>query len=171
MNIIDLCPFFCKIREQRNAKYDIVGKDRFKIYGRFSTLRTLVELWTRTFYLSFFTILIPLGAYTIHNGSSAVAAMVSYLGLSFFIPFLYLGSSKSGFGTPQRRIKRLYYVLAWILGQFITYQLFVYIEPSFIWELPSVGRDIVFVIIMYVQVGLILTASYGLTKMLEGKRR
>ena len=49
-----------------------------------------MSLWKdvckQALYMSFFTILIPIGAYTIHSGSSAVVAAVSYGFLSTVIP-------------------------------------------------------------------------------------
>lgn len=123
-------------------------------------MKVLVDILGRTFYMSFFIILVPLGAYTIHNGSSAMVALISYLVLSLLIPLAYLSSSRSGFGPSEKRIGRLCYILGWVLVQLGTYQSFFVGDFSFLWALPSVGRDVAFVIVMYIQVALSLTVGY-----------
>ncbi|WP_251440757.1 hypothetical protein [Veillonella intestinalis] len=123
-------------------------------------MKVLVDILGRTFYMSVFIILVPLGAYTIHNGSSAMVALVSYLVLSLAIPLAYLSSKRSGFGPDEKRIGRLCYIVGWILVQLGTYQSFFVGDFSFLWALPSVGRDVAFVIVMYVQVALSFTVGY-----------
>ncbi len=123
-------------------------------------MKVLVDILGRTFYMSVFIILVPLGAYTIHNGSSAMVALVSYLVLSLAIPLAYLSSKRSGFGPNEKRIGRLCYIVGWILVQLGTYQSFFVGDFSFLWALPSVGRDVAFVIVMYVQVALSFTVGY-----------
>lgn len=54
--------------------------------------------------MCFFIIPIPIGSYTIHNGSSAVVALVSYAVLSLCIPWAYLGCKEAAFGARQQKI-------------------------------------------------------------------
>ena len=56
--------------------------------------------------MCFFIIPIPIGAYTIHSGSSAVVAMVSYVFLSLVIPVAYVGCHDATFGPKGGRIRR-----------------------------------------------------------------
>lgn len=115
-------------------------------------MQTLWDFIRRTFYLSVFIIPIPIGSYTIHNGSSAMAALVSYVTLSFLIPFFYLRSSKSGFGIDKSiRIKPYVYWLGFTIVEGGTYLAFSHVELSTLWQLPTIGRDIAFIIIMYIQ--------------------
>ena len=87
-------------------------------------MSTIQDVVQRTIYMSIFFILIPLGAYTIHTGMSAMVAGVSYAVLSLFIPIFYLRSSESGFGPKARRIPVCVYVLAWALVQGVTWWCF-----------------------------------------------
>lgn len=89
-----------------------------------------------------------------------MVALVSYLVLSLAIPLAYLSSKRSGFGPDEKRIGRLCYIVGWILVQLGTYQSFFVGDFSFLWALPSVGRDVAFVIVMYVQVALSFTVGY-----------
>ena len=123
-------------------------------------MKVLLDILGRTVYMSFFIILIPLGAYTIHNGSSAMVALISYLVLSLVIPLAYLSSRRSGFGPKEKRMGRIYYIVGWVLVQLGTYQSFFVGDFSFLWALPSVGRDVAFVIVMYGQVVLSLAVGY-----------
>lgn len=130
-------------------------------------MKVLADIMVRTLYMSFFIILVPLGAYTIHNGSSATVALVSYLVLSICIPLFYLSSKRSGFGPKELRIGRILYVVAWLSVQVLTYKSFFVGDFSFLWNLPTIGRDIAFIVVMYVQVVLSLSISYGLTRILR----
>ncbi|MDY3974112.1 hypothetical protein [uncultured Veillonella sp.] len=130
-------------------------------------MKVLADIMVRTLYMSFFIILVPLGAYTIHNGSSATVALVSYLVLSICIPLFYLSSKRSGFGPKELRIGRVLYVVAWLSVQVLTYKSFFVGDFSFLWNLPTIGRDIAFIVVMYVQVVLSLSISYGLTRILR----
>lgn len=130
-------------------------------------MKVLADIMVRTLYMSFFIILVPLGAYTIHNGSSATVALVSYLVLSICIPLFYLSSKRSGFGPKELRIGRVLYVVAWLSVQVLTYKSFFVGDFSFLWNLPTIGRDIAFIVVMYVQVVLSLSISYGLTRVLR----
>ena len=44
------------------------------------------DLIRQCVFMSFFIIPIPIGSYTIHSGSSAAVALISYIVLSFVIP-------------------------------------------------------------------------------------
>ena len=132
-------------------------------------MKVLADILGRTLYMSFFIILVPLGAYTIHNGSSAMVALVSYLVLSLLVPVAYLSSKRSGFGPEEKRVGRIYYILGWFLVQLATYQSFFVGDFAFLWALPSVGRDIAFVIVMYLQVSLSLVVGYILNSLISGR--
>lgn len=132
-------------------------------------MKVLTDILRRTLYMSFFIILVPLGAYTIHNGSSAMVALVSYLVLSLLVPVAYLSSKRSGFGPEEKRVGRIYYILGWFLVQIATYQSFFVGDFAFLWALPSVGRDIAFVIVMYLQVSLSLVVGYILNSLISGR--
>ena len=132
-------------------------------------MKVLTDILRCTLYMSFFIILVPLGAYTIHNGSSAMVALVSYLVLSLLVPVAYLSSKRSGFGPEEKRVGRIYYILGWFLVQLATYQSFFVGDFAFLWALPSVGRDIAFVIVMYLQVSLSLVAGYILNSLISGR--
>lgn len=130
-------------------------------------MKVLADIMRRTLYMGFFIILIPLGAYTIHNGSSATVALVSYLFLSIVVPLLYLSSKRSGFGPKELRIGRILYIVSWGSIQVLTYKSFFMGDFSFLWNLPTAGRDIAFILAMYVQVVLSLTLAYVLTRILR----
>lgn len=130
-------------------------------------MKVLADIMGRTLYMSFFIILVPLGAYTIHNGSSAMVALVSYLFLSVCIPLCYLSSKRSGFGPKELRIGRVLYVVTWLAVQIFTYKSFFVGDFSFLWNLPTFGRDIAFILVMYFQVVLSLSLSYCLTRILR----
>lgn len=133
-------------------------------------MQTFKDILGRTFFMCFFIILIPIGAYTIHNGSSATVALTSYLMLSLGIPLLYLSSSKSGFGPEQKRVRRWAYIVGWLIIQGLTYQLFSFLELTFLWKWPTVGRDVAFVAVMFGQVLLSLLSGYGLSRLIGGTR-
>ncbi len=128
-------------------------------------MTVLEDIWKRTFYLSFFVVLLPIGAYSIHNGSSATVALASYLVLSFLMPIFYLSSSRSGFGPHEKRIGRGCYALSWGLVQFVTYQLVMLVEAGFLWGWPTIGRDIVFLVWMLCQLYIMLTIAYGIASL------
>ena len=116
-------------------------------------MSTIQDVVQRTMYMSIFFILIPLGAYTIHTGMSAMVAGVSYGVLSLFIPIFYLRSSESGFGPKARRVP------IWALVQGGTFLVFNNLDLSWLWNLSTIGRDVVFAIIMYCQVTLSLVLA------------
>lgn len=126
-------------------------------------MSAISDLLKRAFYLCFFIVPIPIGSYSIHNGSSAAVAMVSYLVLSILMPIFYLRSKRSWFFDSGKYIGILRFVVAWILVEIGTYQLFLWWQPTYLWALPTFGRDIVFVIIMYTQVALSLIIGYALS--------
>ena len=66
-------------------------------------------------FMCFFIIPIPIGAYTIHSGSSAVVAMVSYVFLSLVIPVAYVGCHDATFGPKGGRIRRWVMALMWFI--------------------------------------------------------
>ena len=117
-------------------------------------------------FMCFFIIPIPIGAYTIHNGSSAVVALVSYTVLSFLVPWAYLGSAEARFGPEQRKISRVAFVVMWlaVAAAFAVFSACmgdIWKSSSF-WEWPTVGRDIVFIVGMYGKVCVTLLLAYGL---------
>ena len=119
-------------------------------------MSTVQDVVQRTVYMSIFFMLIPLGAYTIHTGMSAIVAGASYGVLSLVIPIFYLRSSESGFGPNMRRIPWYVYTLGWALVQGSTFLVFNHLDLSWLWNLSTIGRDVVFAIIMYCQVTISL---------------
>lgn len=131
-------------------------------------MQLLWDFIRRTFYMSVFIIPIPIGSYTIHNGSSAMVALVSYLVLSLCMPFFYLRSPKSGFGINHDvRVRPFAYVLGYLTVQVITYFAFSNVELTQLWLLPTIGRDIVFIIVMYIQVLSSLLVGFLISKILK----
>ncbi|MCI1820682.1 MAG: hypothetical protein LKI76_04490 [Megasphaera sp.] len=120
-------------------------------------------------FMCLFIIPIPIGAYTIHNGSSAVVALISYFVLYFCIPLLYLGFDEARFGRQQRFICRRSYVIMWIIAV-VTLSVFslaiedIWKNSSF-WEWPTLARDIVFIIFMYVEVSMTMLGAFILTQL------
>ena len=127
-------------------------------------METIRDIAGRALFMCFFIIPVPIGAYTIHNGSSATVAMTTYLVLSLLIPLLYLSSSRSGFGADEARIGRMCYVASWIIAQGITYVLFHNVDFTWLWELPTIARDVVFICVMSVQVVSMMSAAYAVGK-------
>ena len=120
----------------------------------------ILDILRRSIYLSIFIIPIPIGAYTIHNGSSATVALVSYLLLAFLIPFFYLRSEKSGFGSSKKRIIPILYWVGLVLVQGLTFLVFSHIDLDFLWNLSTIGRDFAFGVLMYGQVSSALIIAY-----------
>ena len=123
-------------------------------------------------FMSFFIIPIPIGAYTIHNGSSAFVAMVSYTLLSLIIPWLYLGCDEARFGKQQKPVHKVVFLAVWIFLQ-IMLAWFGYFmggiwKGSSFWEWPSVGRDILFIGGMYIQVALAVFLAYIMSRLFDG---
>jgi hypothetical protein len=119
--------------------------------------------------MNIFIVAIPVISYMIHNGSSATVALVWYLLLSLCIPWAYLSFKASTFGAENKRINRIIYVLGWAVIQFATYKLmFLGLDLNWLWGLPSVGRDIIFLVGMYGQVTIVLIIAYLISQLLEG---
>ena len=132
-------------------------------------MNTILDICKRSLYMNIFIVAIPVISYMIHNGSSATVALVWYLLLSLCIPWAYLSFKSSTFGTGNKRINRIIYVLWWAVIQFATYKLmFLGLDLNWLWGLPSVGRDIIFLVGMYGQVTIVLIIAYVISQLLGG---
>lgn len=132
-------------------------------------MNTMLDICKRSLYMNIFIVAIPVISYMIHNGSSATVALVWYLLLSLCIPWAYLSFKASTFGAENKRINRIIYVLGWAVIQFATYKLmFLGVDLNWLWGLPSVGRDIIFLVGMYGQVTIVLIIAYLISQLLEG---
>lgn len=132
-------------------------------------MNTMLDICKRSLYMNIFIVAIPVISYMIHNGSSATVALVWYLLLSLCIPWAYLSFKASTFGAQNKRINRIIYVLGWAVIQFATYKLmFLGVDLNWLWGLPSVGRDIIFLVGMYGQVTIVLIIAYLISQLLGG---
>lgn len=132
-------------------------------------MNTILDICKRSLYMNIFIVAIPVISYMIHNGSSATVALVWYLLLSLCIPWVYLSFKASTFGAENKRINRIIYVLGWVVIQFATYKLmFLGLDLNWLWGLPSVGRDIIFLVGMYGQVTIVLIIAYLISQLLGG---
>lgn len=132
-------------------------------------MNTILDICKRSLYMNIFIVAIPVISYMIHNGSSATVALVWYLLLSLCIPWAYLSFKASTFGAENIRINRIIYVLGWAVIQFATYKLmFLGLDLNWLWGLPSVGRDIIFLVGMYGQVTIVLIIAYLISQLLGG---
>ena len=132
-------------------------------------MNTILDVCKRSLYMNIFIVAIPVISYMIHNGSSATVALVWYLLLSLCIPWAYLSFKASTFGAENKRINRIIYVLGWAVIQFATYKLmFLGVDLNWLWGLPSVGRDIIFLVGMYGQVTIVLIIAYLISQLLGG---
>lgn len=132
-------------------------------------MNTMLDICKRSLYMNIFIVAIPVISYMIHNGSSATVALVWYLLLSLCIPWAYLSFKASTFGAENKRINRIIYVLGWAVIQFATYKLmFLGLDLNWLWGLPSVGRDIIFLVGMYGQVTIVLIIAYFISQLLGG---
>ena len=132
-------------------------------------MNTILDICKRSLYMNIFIVGIPVISYMIHNGSSATVALVWYLLLSLCIPWAYLSFKASTFGAENKRINRIIYVLGWAVIQFATYKLmFLGLDLNWLWGLPSVGRDIIFLVGMYGQVTIVLIIAYLISQLLGG---
>ena len=132
-------------------------------------MNTMLDICKRSLYMNIFIVAIPVISYMIHNGSSATVALVWYLLLSLCIPWAYLSFKASTFGAENKRINRIIYVLGWAVIQFATYKLmFLGLDLNWLWGLPSVGRDIIFLVGMYSQVTIVLIIAYLISQLLGG---
>ncbi len=132
-------------------------------------MNTILDICKRSLYMNIFIVAIPVISYMIHNGSSATVALVWYLLLSLCIPWAYLSFKSSTFGDGNKRINRIIYILGWGVIQFATYKLmFLGLDLNWLWGLPSVGRDIIFLVGMYGQVTIVLIIAYVISQLLGG---
>lgn len=124
--------------------------------------------------MCFFIIPIPIGAYTIHNGSSAVVAMVSYVFLSLVIPVAYVGCQDASFGPQGGRIRCWVMALMWFIvfaaiGAFTAF-MGVYWKAAPFWEWPTIGRDVVFIAGMYGEISLTMLLAFVVSQLLPGRK-
>ena len=132
-------------------------------------MNTLIDICKRSIYLNIFIVVIPIIAYMIHNGSSATVALVWYLLLSLIMPLAYLSFKSSTFGDGKS-ISRIAYVVSWIIIHGISYKgIFLGIDLSMLWSWPTVGRDVAFLVAMYIGVTISLILAYGLTRLVGGR--
>ena len=132
-------------------------------------MNTLIDICKRYIYLNIFIVVIPIIAYMIHNGSSAPVALVWYLLLSLIMPWAYLSFKSSTF-DGGKSISRIAYVISWIIIHGISYKgIFLGIDLSMLWSWPTVGRDVAFLVAMYIGVTISLLLAYGLTRLVGGR--
>ena len=132
-------------------------------------MNTLIDICKRSIYLNIFIVVIPIIAYMIHNGSSATVALVWYLLLSLIMPWAYLSFKSSTF-DGGKSISRIAYVISWIIIHGISYKgIFLGIDLSMLWSWPTVGRDVAFLVAMYIGVTISLLLAYGLTRLGGGR--
>ena len=132
-------------------------------------MNTLMDICKRSVYLNLFIVVIPIIAYMIHNGSSATVALVWYLLLSLIMPWAYLSFKSSTFGDGKS-ISRIAYVVSWIIIHGISYKgIFLGVDLSMLWSWPTAGRDVAFLVAMYIGVTISLLLAYGLTCLVGGR--
>lgn len=132
-------------------------------------MNTLIDICKKSIYLNIFIVVIPIIAYMIHNGSSATVALVWYLLLSLIMPWAYLSYKSSTF-DDGKSISRIAYVISWIIIHGISYKgIFLGIDLSMLWSWPTVGRDVAFLVAMYIGVTISLVLAYGLTRLVGGR--
>ena len=132
-------------------------------------MNTLMDICKRSVYLNLFIVVIPIIAYMIHNGSSATVALVWYLLLSLIMPLAYLSFKSSTFGDGKS-ISRIAYVVSWIIIHGISYKgIFLGVDLSMLWSWPTAGRDVTFLVAMYIGVTISLIFAYGLTRLVGGR--
>ena len=132
-------------------------------------MNTLMDICKRSIYLNLFIVVIPIIAYMIHNGSSATVALVWYLLLSLIMPWAYLSFKSSTFGAGKS-ISRIAYVVSWIIIHGISYKgIFLGVDLSMLWGWPTAGRDVAFLVAMYIGVTISLIFAYGLTRLVGGR--
>lgn len=132
-------------------------------------MNTLMDICKRSVYLNLFIVVIPIIAYMIHNGSSATVALVWYLLLSLIMPWAYLSFKSSTF-DGGKSISRIAYVVSWIIIHGISYKgIFLGVDLSMLWSWPTAGRDVAFLVAMYIGVTISLIFAYGLTRLVGGR--
>ena len=125
-------------------------------------MNTLIDICKRSVYLNLFIVVI-------HNGSSATVALVWYLLLSLIMPWAYLSFKSSTFGDGKS-ISRIAYVVSWIIIHGISYKgIFLGVDLSMLWSWPTAGRDVAFLVAMYIGVTISLLFAYGLTRLVGGR--
>lgn len=132
------------------------------------------DILRQSVFMCIFIVLIPIGAYTIHSGSSAIVAVVSYLFLSLVVPTAYVGAQDAVFGRERGRIRRWVVVLVWLVLLAFTAAVQVYMgdywKAAPFWEWPTIGRDIVFIVAMYAEISLIMMVSYVISSLMPGRK-
>ena len=132
-------------------------------------MNTLMDICKRSIYLNLFIVVIPIIAYMIHNGQSATVALVWYLLLSLIMPWAYLSFKSSTFGNGKS-ISRIAYIVSWIIIHGISYKgIFLGVDLSMLWGWPTAGRDVAFLVAMYIGVTISLILAYGLTLLVGGR--
>ena len=132
-------------------------------------MNILIDICKRSIYLNIFIVVIPIIAYMIHNGSSATVALAWYLLLSLIMPWAYLSFKSSTF-DDGKSISRIAYVISWIIIHGISYKgIFLGVDLSMLWSWPTAGRDIAFLVAMYIGVTISLIFAYGLTRLVGGR--
>lgn len=131
-------------------------------------MRTLLDILKRTAFMALFFMPIPFGSYTLHSGSSAVVALVTFLLLSLGVPLAYTSYSFSGFGPKYVRVRWWSYLIGWMLMHFLVYYGFTGLDLSLLWSAPSWERDIIFLVVMYVQVAISLWIACCITRLVCG---
>ena len=125
-------------------------------------MNTLIDICKRSVYLNLFIVVIPIIAYMIHNGSSATVALVWYLLLSLIMPLAYLSFKSSTFGDGKS-ISRIAYVVSWIIIHGISYKgIFLGVDLSMLWSWPTAGRDVAFLVAMYIGVTISLIFAFNI---------
>ncbi|KXB90995.1 hypothetical protein [uncultured Megasphaera sp.] len=129
------------------------------------------DIWRQSIFLCFFIIPIPIGSYTIHNGSSAVVALAVYGVLSFIVPLCYIRSRETRFGRQDKAISVCAYIAAWLLlaggSCWVPAVQKTWWQMSVFWQWPTIARDIVFIAVMYVFVSVTLVVAYGFSGLLS----
>ena len=132
-------------------------------------MNKLIDICKRSIYLNIFIVVFHIIAYMIHNGSSATVALAWYLLLSLIMPWAYLSFKSSTF-DGGKSISRIAYVISWIIIHGISYKgIFLGIDLSMLWSWPTVGRDVAFLVAMYIGVTISLLLAYGLTRLVGGR--
>lgn len=130
------------------------------------------DLLRQCVFLCLFIIPIPIGSYTIHSGSSAFVAIISYVVLSLAMPLAYVGCQDADFGTSHGRIRRWVLALVWFIvftgiGLFTAYMGQYWRQAPF-WQWPTVARDLVLIPAMYGEVTLTMAVAYLLSQCVSG---
>ena len=97
-----------------------------------------------------------------------------YLFLSLVVPTAYVGAADAVFGREQGRIRRWAVVLVWLLLLALTAAVKVYLgeywKAAPFWEWPTISRDLVFIVAMYVEISLIMLVSYVISSWMPTRK-